>query len=51
MSVMVGALTGLLVSAAGVLYALRVGDRWLAVAAGVALVMFLLAVARASGTL
>jgi hypothetical protein len=51
MSVLVGAMTGLLVSAAVLLWGLRVGDRWLAAAAGVALVIFLLAVARASGTL
>jgi hypothetical protein len=50
-SVLVGALTGLLVSVAVLLYALRSGDRWLAVAAGVALGIFLLAVARAKGTL
>ena len=51
MSVLVGAMTGLLVSAAVLFWGLRVGDRWLAAAAGVALVIFLLAVARASGTL
>jgi hypothetical protein len=50
-SVLVGALTGLLVSVAVLLYALRSGDSWLAVAAGLALVIFLLAVARATGTL
>ncbi len=51
MSVLVGAMTGFLVSAAVLLWGLRVGDRWLAAVAGVALVIFLLAVARASGTL
>jgi hypothetical protein len=50
-SVLVGALTGLLVSAAVLLWGLRVGDRWLAAAAGVALVTFVLAVARFSRTL
>ena len=50
MSVLVGALTGFLISAAVLLWGLRSGDRWLSVAAGVALVIFLLAVARASGT-
>lgn len=51
MSVFVGAMTGLLISAAVLLWGLRSGDRWLAVVAGVALIIFLLAVARASGTL
>jgi hypothetical protein len=51
MSVIVGAMTGLLASAALLVWALRSGDRWLAVVAGVALVIFLLAVARATGTL
>ena len=51
MSVLVGAMTGLLISAAVLFWGLRSGDRWLSVVAGVALVIFLLAVAQALGTL
>jgi hypothetical protein len=48
---LVGAMAGFLVSVALLLWGLRSGDRWLAVVAGIALVIFLLAIARFSGTL
>ena len=48
---LVGAMAGFLVSVALLFWGLRSGDRWLAVVAGIALVIFLLAIARFSGTL
>ncbi len=41
---LLGAMGGLVVSAALLMFGLRVGDRWLAVVAGVATVVFVVAV-------
>jgi hypothetical protein len=46
-----GAMVGFLVSLALLLWGLRSGDRWLAVVAGIALVFFVGAIGRFSGTL
>jgi hypothetical protein len=46
-----GAMGGLMVSAALLVFGLRVGDRWIAVAAGVAAAAFMVAVAVFGGAL
>ncbi|MDQ3317098.1 MAG: hypothetical protein M3522_07165 [Actinomycetota bacterium] len=46
-----GAMGGLMVSASLMVFGLRVGDRWIAVAAGVSSVAFMVAVALIGGAL
>jgi hypothetical protein len=48
---LVGAVAGIVVSVALLVWGLRSGDRWLAVAAGKALVFFVGAIGRFAGTL